>query len=195
MMRRMRLILALTATAAAVTLSVAAAPPAAAHFCSVPAEINVGESVLLNIGVAAEAKPVRGVDIAVPEGFELKEPVGYLGYEPTVSGKWVHFEGGEIAPYQCHYFAFEGQATRKGRLVARIVTTDVDGKQTNYNDLRPISQFPAQLIYAGVPIPDPAQPASSDSSTSVWVALAVAVGAGVLVVGGAYAVNRRRSMT
>ncbi len=172
----------------------ATAPPAAAHFCSIPAEINVGEDVLLNIGVGAEAKPVQAVDIAVPDGFVLKEPVGYTGYQPTIDGKWVHFEGGEIAPYSCHYFAFEGQATRKGRLVVRIVTTDADGTKTDYNDTRPGSLLGAQLVYAGIPIPTAAVP-SEDDGTSIWVALAVAVGAGVLVVGVAIAINRRRSMT
>jgi hypothetical protein len=189
----MRFILALTLAAAAVILFVVAPPPAAAHFCSIPTEINVGEEVLVNIGVGAEAKAVRGVDIAVPDGFVLKEPVGFMGYEPTRNGKWVHYEGAEIAPFTCHYFGFEGEATRKGRLVVRIVTTDVDGIKTDYKNTRPGSLLGAQLIYAGIPIPTGAEP--SDDGPSVWMALAVAVAAGAAVVGVAYAVNRRRSMT
>jgi hypothetical protein len=186
----MRLILALIAGAAAVTFAAVVAPPATAHFCSTPVEINVGEDVVVNIGVAAEDKPVRAVDIAVPDAFVLKEPIGYLGFTGTVDGKRVHFEGAEIAPYSCTYFSFAGHAARKGRLVARIVTTAVDGTKAHYNDLRPISQYPAQLIYAGVTMPTDVAPTNSDFP-SIWVGVVASLVTGAAVVGGAYLVNRR----
>lgn len=190
----MRIILALLTGVAAVTLIGVRAPRADAHFCSVPAEIKVGVDVMINIGVAAETKPVTAVDIEIPAGFHLKEPVGYQGYTATITGNKVHFEGGSIAPYTCHYFGFGGQATKKGRLVADIITTADDGTTQRYTDLRPISQFPAMLIFAGVKAADyaPKTPSSSGGA-SIWVALAVAVAAGVVVVGGAVMVNRRRA--
>ena len=170
------------------------APRAEAHFCSIPATINVGEDVMVNIGVAAEAKPVAAVDIDIPSGFELTEPVGYQGYVGTVQGDVAHFEGGTIAPYACHYFGFQGKATKRGRLVADIVTTADDGTKTTYNDLRPISQFPAMLIFAGVQESDYTTPTPNPGGgVSIWVALAVAVGAGVVVVGAAVMINRRRA--
>jgi hypothetical protein len=193
----MRFILALLTAASVVTLVGVRAPAASAHFCSVPAEINVGEEVMVNVGVAAEAKPVQGVDIEIPAGFALKEPVGYQGYTATVTGNSVHFAGGQIAPYTCHYFGLEGTATKRGRLVAPITTTAVDGSRQRYTDLRPVSQFPAMLIFAGVTAADyaPKEPAAPGASggVSIWVALAVAVAAGSLVVGGAVLMNRRRA--
>ncbi|MEY2472812.1 MAG: hypothetical protein QOK28_2141 [Actinomycetota bacterium] len=180
--------------AAAVALAGINAPRADAHFCSVPAEIKVGVDVMINIGVAAEAKPVQAVDIEIPDGFTLKDPVGYLGYTGTIQGKWAHFEGAEIEPYTCHYFGFGGQATKKGRLVSEIITTASDGTRQRYTDLRPISQFPAMLIFAGVKAADytTSTPAKS-GDVSIWVALAVAVAAGALVVGAAVMINRRRT--
>ncbi|HVT77966.1 MAG TPA: hypothetical protein VHD87_13110 [Acidimicrobiales bacterium] len=189
----MRVILALLATLTVVTIA-AGAPRADAHFCSIPATIKVGQDTMVNIGVAAEEIPVEAVDIQIPAGFALKEAVGYLGYTGTVKGNYAHFVGGEIAPYTCHYFGFSGHATKRGRLVAQIITTDKNGTKTRYFDTRAISQFPAEVIYAGV---DPADYApklpTSSGGVSIWVALAVAVGAGVLVVGGAVLVNRRRA--
>jgi hypothetical protein len=190
----MRFILALLATATVVTLAGLRAPAADAHFCSVPAEVNVGEEGMINIGVAAEAKTVQAVDIEIPAGFELKEPVGYQGYTGTINGGFVHFEGGSIAPYSCHYFGFEGTAVKRGRLVAEIVTTADDGTKQRYTDLRPVSQFPAMLIFAGVDAADYAPKApKAGGGVNIGVALAVAVAAGGLAVGAAVLVNRRRS--
>jgi hypothetical protein len=193
-MRRMRLILALLSLATVCTLAGVQAPRASAHFCSIPATVKVGVEGMVNIGVAAEAKPVRAVDIAIPDGFELKEPVGYQGYTATIDGQSVHFEGGSIAPYSCHYFGFQGTAVKRGRLVAQITTTAEDGTRQRYTDLRPISQYPAMLIFAGVKAADyePKAPAKR-GGVSIWVALAVAIAAGAVVVGGAVLLNRRRA--
>jgi hypothetical protein len=189
----MRAILALLTAVAVVTLAGVYAPRAAAHFCSIPAEVNVGEEGMINIGVAAEDKPVHAVDIEIPDGFELKEPVGYQGYTATVEGDVVHFTGGTIEPYSCHYFGLSGTALKRGRLVAEITTTAEDGTTQRYTDLRPISQFPAMLIFAGVKASDyaPKTP-KAGGGVSPLVAVGVAVGAGVLAVGTAVLVNRRR---
>jgi hypothetical protein len=182
-MRRTRFILALVTVALAVT---SWARPASAHFCSTPQNINVGEDVMVNIGVAAEEKPVRDVDIEVPDGFALKEPVGFLGYEPTREGKWVHFTGAEIQPFACTFFAFSGQATRKGALVARIVTTAVDGTKTHYDSTKPAALYPAMVIYAGVTLEE-----LNGSKSSVVPRIAVAVGVAIAAVGIAVFIRRR----
>jgi hypothetical protein len=190
----MRFILALLSVATVVTLSAAHAPAADAHFCSIPANVKVGKELMVNIGVAAEAKPVHAIDIEIPDGFTLEEPVGYLGYVGTVRGKFAHFEGGVIQPYTCQYFGFVGAATKRGRLVAEIITTADDGTRQRYTDLRPISQFPAMLIFAGVTSADyePKAPATKGGDGGFFVALAVAITAGILVVGAAVLINRRR---
>jgi hypothetical protein len=181
--------------ATVVTLTGVHAPVADAHFCSVPADIGVGKELMVNIGVAAEAKPVHAIDIEIPDGFSLKEPVGYLGYTGSVRGKFAHFEGGVIQPYTCQYFGFVGEATKRGRLVAEIITTADDGTRQRYTDLRLISQFPAMQIFAGVNSADyqPKTPKPASGDGGFFVALAVALTAGVLVVGTAVIINRRRA--
>ena len=176
-----------------VTLAGVRAPAADAHFCSIPADISLNKELMVNIGVAAEAKPVHAIDIEIPDGFSLKEPVGYLGYTGSIRGKFAHFEGGVIQPYTCQYFGFVGKATKRGRLVAEIITTADDGTRQRYTDLRPISQFPAMLIFAGVNSSDyEVKPKAKEGDGGFFVALAIAIGAGVLVVGGAMLVNSRR---
>lgn len=167
--------------------------PASAHFCSIPAEINVGEDVTVNIGVAAEARPVRDVEVEIPAGFTFKESFGYLGYIGTRQGKWVHFTGAEIAPYTCHYFAIAGRAEHKGRFVARIITTADDGTRRRYEDLNPNTQFPAMLIFAGIPVQTDFSPKSSGGGVPTWLAGVVAVAAGAGAVAVAVLVNQRRS--
>jgi len=122
-------------------------PPAAAHICAIPAHFTLDEDVVLNIAVAAEDKPIRAVDISLPAGFALKNATGFLGFTATRHGQHVHFEGGEIATYDCQSFSLSGRATRTGKLVVHIVTTADDGTKTHYDDLRSGSQFPAQVIY------------------------------------------------
>jgi hypothetical protein len=75
------------------------------------------------------------------------------------------------------------------------VTTAPDGTKQEYTDLRPVSQFPAMLIFAGVNPADyePKPPAAKSGGVSIWVAVAVAVAAGLVAVGGAVLVNRSRS--
>ena len=189
-MRRTRFILALIAALSVVTVG---ARPAAAHFCSFPVKIAVNKDVTVNIGVAAEALPVRDVDIEIPAGFTLKESFGYLGYVGETRGKWVHFTGAEIAPYTCHYFALAGRATRKGEYIARIITTAADGTKTTYKDPNPATQYPAMLIFAGVPIPTDFTP-DSGGGVPMWLGVVGAFGAGALAVGIAVLVRRRVTM-
>jgi hypothetical protein len=123
------------------------ARPVAAHICALPAHFTLHQHVILNVAVAAEDKPVRAVDISIPAGFALQDAEGFLGFQATRSGRQVHFEGGQIAIYDCESFSLEGEPTRTGKLVAPIVTTADDGTKTRYDDLKTGSQFPAQVIY------------------------------------------------
>ncbi|HUR77155.1 MAG TPA: hypothetical protein VMZ22_04345 [Acidimicrobiales bacterium] len=189
-MRRTGLILAFLSVVAAL---IGIGPGASAHFCSFPLKIDVGKPVTLNVGVAAEGQAVRAVDVEVPDAFELKKPLEFAGYAAERRGKWLHLEGAEIASYSCHYFAIEGQATLKGRMVMRIVTTTADGKRTRYENLNPASQFPAMQIFAGVAIPRDFV-ADEKRHTPVWVIGAVAVGAALVAVGMAELVRRRVTM-
>ena len=140
-MRRIRIILASLALATTVTTFGPGVPHASAHFCANPVELAVAKRAIINIGVAAEDKPVIGVDVTVPKYFDLVEPVGFLGWEGTVDGDVVHFQGAVIQPYTCAYFGFDGEATKKGRLVAPIVTHTEDGTATDYKSTQPFNPY------------------------------------------------------
>jgi hypothetical protein len=197
-MRRTACILASVTTAAVVALGFVSVQPASAHFCSMPVEnVAVGKDVLINVGVAAEDKPVREVDVDIPEGFVASEAIGFLGYTGTIVGNVAHFEGAEFQPYTCGYFSLAGHATRRGRLIATITTHAADGTVTRYRDPHTISRFPAQVIYVGMTEADyqrrvGGSPAASKSSPVT--AVAIGVGAGAVAVAVAYLWNRRRAL-
>ncbi len=123
------------------------------------------------------------------------EPIGFLGWQGVRTGNIVHFEGAVMRPYTCAYFSLDGEATTKGRLVAPIVTTAEDGTKVRYRSTKPFHPFAAQLIYAGIPIPNQGVTpgAGGDGGFPVAGALAIAVVVGALAVGGAVLVNRRRT--
>jgi len=172
------------------------APRADAHICTNPVQVNVGEDVTINIGVAAEEKPVTAVDIAIPPGFELKDQIGYLGWVGTRVGDSTHFEGAEIKPYSCAYFTFKGVAPQKGKYLASITVHAADGSTTKYIDANPYSLFPALGIYAGVPIPSQGvSPGGGSGDGFPWMWLAIAVVAGGVAVAFAVVWNRRRDAT
>ncbi|HVV36342.1 MAG TPA: hypothetical protein VHC63_07030 [Acidimicrobiales bacterium] len=168
--------------------ALAPASPASAHICSLPAHFAVHEQVNLNITVAAEDQPVRAVDISVPDGFSLTHAEGYLGFTASRRGQWVHFEGGEIAIYDCQSFLFQGRTTRSGRLVAHIVTTAADGTKTHYDDVRSGSHYPAQVIYVGAGSA-PAQ--HTPSKTPIQLAIVIVAGAALFAL--ARKTQRRRA--
>lgn len=126
---------------------------ALAHICTNPVEVNVGESVNINFGVAAEDKPVTAVDVTVPDGFDLREPVAFNGWQATRDGSVVHFTGGTIKAYTCEFFTFSGAAQRQGALRADITVIHDDATTRVYADPNPYSPFPTMGIYAGVPLP------------------------------------------
>lgn len=166
------------------------ARPVAAHICALPAHFTLNQDVILNVTVAAEDKPVDAVDISVPPGFALKDAAGFLGFHATRNGHWLHFEGGEIATYDCQSFSLEGTPTRTGKLVAHIVTTAGDGTKTHYDDLRSGSQFPAQVIYVTAGSSAPASDSFGISTRTRELALVGVLGCAIVLFGLAH--RRRR---
>lgn len=159
--------------------------PASAHVCTNPVEVNVGQAVNINFGVAAEEKAVIAVDVTVPAGFGLTEPIGFNGWQAARDGSVVHFTGGTIKPFTCEFFTFAGTATIKGALYLDITVVNDDGSRTVYDVHDPYSPTPAMGVFSGVEIPTqgvtPGGAASSNRN-----ALFAAV-AGAVIAGGATA--------
>ena len=177
-----------------VTFAGPGVPSAEAHFCATPVELKVGLRAVVNIGVAAEEKPITGVDVTVPSGFHLEDPIGYLGWIGTATGNVVHFQGAVMQPYTCTFFSLDGTATKKGRLVLPILTHAEDGTSRHYASTQPFNPYAAQVIYAGIPIPTQTVTPGGNGGlpSGFFPALGIAVLAGALVVGAAVMVNRRR---
>lgn len=171
--------------------------PASAHVCTQSVEVRVGKKFSLNIGVAAEDKQITKVEILVPNGFDLTDNFGFLGWVGKREGNEVVFTGGTIEPYQCAYFTFVGSIPKKGTYVAEIATTAPDGTRKVYKSRNPYSPVPAMMMYAGVKMPSPDDFADSESSGDKTggalkaLAIAVILGAGAVVV--AIRVNNRRT--
>lgn len=194
-MRRMARILALGVLFGGVTF-VAGAAPASAHICTNAVEVKVGKEFSVNIGVAAEDKPISEVDIAVPKGFDLVDNFGFLGWVGERHDSVVTFSGGIIEPYQCGYFTLKGTAPKKGVYQANITAIAEDGTRRLYKNPNPYSAFPAMMLYADTPMPAPEDFANSDEGgggDGPWRALGVGLAAGALVVGVAWKLNQRRS--
>ena len=150
---------------------------------------------VVNIGVAAEAKPITAIDVTVPAGFHLEDPIGYLGWIGTAAGNVVHFQGAVMQPYTCTFFSLDGEATKKGRLVLPILTHAADGTSLRYASTQPFNPYAAQVIYAGIAIPEQTVTPGGKGGLpqGFFPALGVAVVAGGLVVGVAVLANSRRS--
>lgn len=132
----------------------AVAAPASAHSCAVPATAEVGETTTLTIGVAAEDKPIVGVDVAIPDGFELTGPLEVPSWQAAKEGDTVHFTAGRVEPFGCGYVTLRGRAGRKGRLVFPLTVTAEDGTTRRYADTDAALPTSAGLLYAGVDPPD-----------------------------------------
>ncbi|MDP1792793.1 MAG: hypothetical protein Q8K63_01540 [Acidimicrobiales bacterium] len=176
--------------------STLAARPASAHVCTNPVEVEVGEFFSVNIGVASEGKPVTAVEITVPNGFDLEDQFGFLGWVGERRGDTVFFTGGVIEPYQCGYFTFKGTAPKKGIYVSDITVIANDGARRAYTNTNPYSAFPAMALYAGLPLPvaddvgGGSGSGSGDDGRPLWQVIAIGLAAGLLVVGIAWRVRR-----
>lgn len=192
-MRRMASILALGLLLGGV-IPLLGLTAAVAHVCTNPVEVAVGKTFSVNIGVAAEDKAITRVEMTVPDGFDLQDSFGFLGWTGERNGDVVAFTGGEIPPYQCGFFALKGSAPKKGDYVVEIIAVAGDGARRVYANRNPYSAFPAMNIYAGMPIPPASEFAggADDGGDGVpWKVVAGALGAGVLAVGIAWRVRNR----
>jgi predicted small lipoprotein YifL len=191
-MRRTVVILALlTALTGVGPVGPLDAPPAAAHACTSPVVMEPKVKGTVNIGVAAEAKPVVKVDINVPSGFDVDEVRNTEGWTYETVGRPVTkatFSGGPIPPFECRFFSVFGVPTRKAKLLITLTTHADDGTLTQYRAPDPFDLYPAVIVYAGVD-PGDGTPAKDTSSAPLVVG---GVAAGALAAGGFLFMRRRR---
>lgn len=164
------------------------AGPAAAHSCSTPAEIPVGESTTVTVGVPAEQQPVVGFDVTIPEGFRLDKAEGFGPWRLERDGSQLRYRGGELAPYACATFYLQGAAERQALLAFPLTVHGRDGSQIQFTSQDPNDVHAALLVYAGFSPPTtPADGGSGGLSGS-----AVGLGAAAVAIAGAFVLSRRQ---
>jgi hypothetical protein len=185
--------LSVIALGLAVAMTLTAAPPAQAHFCSNPVEFGVDKPGAVAFGVPAEDFAVTEVDVTVPAAFELRGMDGPPEWKSTQQGRRLHLLGGPIAPFTCAFFTLRGVVSKPGKITFPFVIRGEGGRSSEYKGTKINDPFAGQLVFAGV------SPKQSDyvdaggegggSSTLQPAFLAVAGG---LTVGGALAFLARR---
>jgi hypothetical protein len=176
------------AAATAVAAALLGAGPVAAHSCSTPAEIPVGESTTITVGVPAEAQPVVGIDITVPDGFRLDKAEGFGPWRLERDGNQLRYRGGELAPYACATFYLQGAAERQAQFAFPLTVHGRDGSQIQFTSEDPNDIHAAQLVYAG--FSPPAAPA--DGGSDGLSGSAIGLGAATVAIAGAFLLSRRQ---
>jgi hypothetical protein len=182
----------LSGSVAAVTVTVAMAAtgtaPAGAHSCSTPAEIPVGESTTITVGVPAEQQPVVGVDIVVPDGFRLDKAEGVGPWQLERAGSELRYRGGTLSPYACAVFTLQGAAERQAQLAFAMTAHGQDGSTLEFTSEEPGDPHAAQLVYAGFSPPATSEDGGSGGVSGSTVGLVAAAAA----IAGAFVLSRRQ---
>lgn len=176
------------AAAVAAAVVVTGAEPAAAHSCSTPVEIPVGESTTIVVGVPAELQPVVGIDIVVPDGFRLDKAEDVGPWRVERAGSELRYRGGVLAPYACASFNLQGAAERQAQLAFPMTAHGEDGSKIEFTSEEPNDLHAAQLVYAGF-----SPPTRSDDSGTSWLSgSTIGLAAAVAAIGGAFVLSRRQ---
>jgi hypothetical protein len=166
--------------------------PASAHICPVPAQIPVGTTATVSVGVTVEQPTVPDVEVAVPSGLRVDHVYPKAGWIVARRGSVLRYRGGPIEPYTCEYFSIGVTASARGAFGIPVVQRDASGKvvaRTTPDPNSPDDRVLDQFVYAGVKPPSAAG-TSKGTSTAV-IAGAALVGAGVIA-GGLLAWRSRR---
>jgi hypothetical protein len=168
---------------------------ASAHICTYAAQIALGTTQTVAVGITVETHPVTDFVINVPSELHIDRIDPAEGFHITRKGQTLRYQGGPIQPYTCQYVTLgvtahvagvyivpQTQRTAEGTVVARM----------GYGAPPPDPKF-MQLVYAG--IKPPPSPSSGGSSTPGIVYLGIALilfALGMLVFFGVRAWRARR---
>jgi len=185
--------LALISGLASTLVVVLTGGPASAHICPVAAQIPIGSTATVNVGVTVEQATVPDVEITVPSGLRLDRVDPVAGWSVTRRGSVLRYRGGPILPYTCKYFPIGVTAPVRGAFGIPVVQRDASGSVVSRTTPDPNSAQDRaldQFVYAGM---KPPSAAGSSKGPSVAVIAGVAlVGAGAIVVGVLAWRSRRR---
>jgi hypothetical protein len=194
--RRVRrpVVLAFVSGLVSTAVVVLAGNPASAHICPVAAQIPVGTTATVNVGVTVEQATVPDVEITVPSGLRLDRTDPKPGWTVVRRGPVLRYHGGPITPFTCAYFPIGVTASERGSFGIPVVQRDTSGKivaRSTPDPSVPADRLLDQFVYAGVKPPSP--PGTSKGPSGVVIAGIVLVGGGLIAAGvGAWRSRRRR---
>jgi hypothetical protein len=179
-------VLVLTSGVFATSLLALTAGPASAHICSRPAEILVGRTQSIAVGVTVEDATVPDVEIDIPPGLHLDHVDAKPGWSFRRAGSTVRYRGGPITRFRCEDFSLGVTAAAKGTFGIAVVQRTASGKivaRTNPDPNRASDRLLDQFVYAGVKPPSTDTGGSSGPSAATIGGIAL-VGLGVILAGG-----------
>jgi hypothetical protein len=175
-------ILALAAVAATTAVIAAAVAPAWAHICPIAAEVPIGQSATIAVGVTVEGATVPDVEIDLPPGLRIDPKAGWT---VTRSGSTLRYRGGPIAAYQCEYFPLVVTAPARGAFGVTVIQRTANGAvfARSIPDLNSAaSHVLDQFVYAGVKPPSPPSNSSPPSPAVIAGIVLIALGAVMFVI-------------
>jgi hypothetical protein len=158
--------------------------PASAHICPVAAQIPVGRSTTVNVGVTVEQATVPDVEITVPNGLRLDGADPKPGWTVVRRGPVLRYHGGPITQFTCAYFPIAVTAPVRGAFGIPVVQRDTSGKvvaRSTPDPSVPADRLLDQFVYAGVKPPSP--PGTSSGPSVVLIAGAALIGAAIIFAG------------
>jgi uncharacterized protein YcnI len=182
--RRLAVLTLIPAVTTAAVLALGAVP-AWAHICPVAAEIPVGRSATVDVGVTVENAVVTDVEVDIPAGLQLDAVDTKAGWTFTRTGAGtstatVRYRGGPIQPYTCEYFSLRVTAPAQGAFGVAVVQRNAAGTVVARSVPDPnstASHVLDQYVYAGVKPPSPSS--SSKGLSAATIAGIALIGGGV----------------
>lgn len=202
-MRATRIAIRLSAATALVAgLVVAAAVPASAHICTAPAQVEVGKSTTVSVGVTVEAASPKDISILIPPNVHVDQIFPHDGWTgrpwKAPQSAEVLFEHGTLPAYSCAYFPLKitvktrgvyvfnvDQLLPSGEIVRLPTSNDVfvmaNGQTVVPEQGGAPNPMFEQVVYAGVPVGSVSTPSEGGGGVSP-VLIAVAVAAALALV-------------
>jgi hypothetical protein len=189
---RRPVVLVLASGLASTLFVVLANTPADAHICPVAAQIPVGTTATISVGVTVEQATIPDVEIDIPSGLRLDRVDPKDGWRYVRQGSVLRYHGGPILPFTCSYFSLGVTASARGVFGIPVVQREASGRvvaRSTPDPSNPADRVLDQFVYAGVKPPSP--PGTSKGPSVVVIAGVALIGAGVIA-GGVFAWRARR---
>jgi hypothetical protein len=148
--------------------------PASAHICTYAAQIAVGRTQTISVGITVEGQPVTDFAVTLPAALHIDRIDPAPGFHITHAGQTIRYQGGPVPAYTCLYVTLGVTASEQGVFIVPQIQRTADGTVVARMGFSPPPDATKmQLVYAGVK--PPSSPSSGGSSTPVLVYAGIAL--------------------